>query len=81
MPPKHKGLTAIEKFARCMLRLKHPKMKLSGFATLPECPKRDENEPLAAFSLCEHLKKWGERVAEGPPTSKHQYVTVTGMLR
>lgn len=72
MPPKRKGLTAIEKYDLCMLRSKHPKMKLSEFALLPECPKRDDSKPLAASSLCEHLKRWEERVAEGPPTGEYK---------
>ncbi|RPA95184.1 hypothetical protein L873DRAFT_1813108 [Choiromyces venosus 120613-1] len=39
-PLQKLGLTPLQKYELCCLRQKHPKLKLSSFAALEECPCR-----------------------------------------
>ncbi|RPA98938.1 hypothetical protein L873DRAFT_1807630 [Choiromyces venosus 120613-1] len=38
-PLQKLGLTPLQKYELCCLRQKHPKLKLSSFAALEECPR------------------------------------------
>jgi len=61
------GLTPAQKYELCVLRSKHPNLRLSDFAELPECPRRPDGRTLPLSSLSEHIKDWKKKILESQP--------------
>ena len=60
--------TLLQKYDLCSLHQKYPKLKLSQFVELEECPRRPDGRLMAVQSLSDHLKNWEKIVADGPPS-------------
>jgi len=75
-PSQKLGLTLLQKYELCCLRQKYPKLKLSKFAELEECPRRPDGRFIALQSLSDHLKNWEKIVADGPPTGMIYLITI-----
>jgi len=78
------GLTQLQKYEVCCLRMKNAKVKLSSFATLEECPRRPDARYMAILSLSDHLKYWEKTFADVPQlvrfTLSHLYILYPSLI-